>query len=128
MFDILKIRQNSLDEYDFKDRLRELGHFLKIGKDNTLTLYHLSLTEWLTSEENEKYFVSKKKGHEAFCDYYFGAVRDRKKNRPKNYLSGFSHLSHCSIPWCSVVEKGPMFKKYSVCLRSITVYHQQKIR
>ena len=86
MFDILKIRENSLDEYDFKNRLRELGDFLKIGKDNTLTLYHLSLTEWLTSEENEKYFVSKEKGHEAFCDYHFGVVRDRKKNRPKDYI------------------------------------------
>ena len=86
MFDILKIRENSLDEYDFTNRLRELGHFLKIGKDNTLTLYHLSLTEWLTSEENEKYFVSKEKGHEVFCDYYFGVVRDRKKNRPKDYI------------------------------------------
>ena len=86
MFDLLKIREKSLDEYDFKNRLRELGHFLKIGKDNTLTLYHLSLTEWLTSEENEKYFVSKEKGHEAFCDYYFGVVRDRKKNRPRDYI------------------------------------------
>ena len=86
MFDLLKVRENSLDEYDFKNRLRELSHFLKIGKDNTLTLYHLSLTEWLTSEENEKYFVSEEKGHEAFCDYYFGVVRDRKKNRPKYYV------------------------------------------
>ena len=85
MFDLLKVRENSLDEYDFKNRLRELGHFLKIGKDNTLTLYHLSLTEWLTSEENDKYFVSKKKGHETFCDYYFGVVGDRTKNRTKNY-------------------------------------------
>ena len=33
MFDLLKVRENSLDEYDFKNRLRELGHFLKIGKD-----------------------------------------------------------------------------------------------
>ena len=86
MFDLLKIREKSLDEYDFKNRIRSLGHFLKIGKDNTLTLYHLSLTEWLTSEENEKYFVSKKRGHEAFCDYYFGMVRDRKKNKPKHYI------------------------------------------
>ena len=86
MFDLLKVGENSLDEYDFKNRLRELGHFLKIGKDNTLTLYHLSLTEWLTIEENQIYFVSKKKGHETFCDYYFGVVRDRKKNRPKDYI------------------------------------------
>ena len=85
MFDLLKVRENSLDEYDFKNRLRELGHFLKIGKDNTLTLYHLSLTEWLTSEENQIYFVSKKKGHETFCDYYFGVVGYRTKNRTKNF-------------------------------------------
>ena len=85
MFDLLKVRENSLDEYDFKNRLRELGHFLKIGKDNTLTLYHLSLTEWLTSEENQKYFVSKKKGHETFCDYYFGVMGDRTNNSTKNY-------------------------------------------
>ena len=85
MFDLLKVRENSLDEYDFKNRLRELGHFLKIGRDNTLTLYHLSLTEWLTSEENQKYFVSKKKGHETFCDYYFGVIGNRTKNRTKNY-------------------------------------------
>ena len=85
MFDLLKVRENSLDECDFKNRLRELGHFLKIGKDNTLTLYHLSLTEWLTSEENQIYFVSKKKGHETFCDYYFGVVGYRTKNRTKNF-------------------------------------------
>ena len=86
MFDLLKVRENSLDEYDFKNRLRELGHFLKIGGDNTLTLYHLSLTEWLTSEENQNYFVSKERGHEKFCDYYFGVVRDRKKNGLKDYI------------------------------------------
>ena len=85
MFDLLKVRENSLDEYDFKNRLGGLGHFLKIGKDNTLTLYHLSLTEWLTSEENQKYFVSKKKGHETFCDYYFGVMGDRTNNSTKNY-------------------------------------------
>ena len=85
MFDLLKVRENSLDEYAFKNRLRELGHFLKIAKDNTLTLYHLSLTEWLTSEENQIYFVSKKKGHETFCDYYFGVVGYRTKNRTKNF-------------------------------------------
>ena len=85
MFDLLKVGENSLDEYDSKNRLRELGHFLKIVKDNTLTLYHLSLTEWLTIEENQIYFVSKKKGHETFCNYYFGVIEDRTKNRTKNY-------------------------------------------
>ena len=87
ILELLKMRENNLDEeYDFKNRLKELGHFLKYGKDNTVTLYHLSLTEWLTSEENEKYFVSKEKGHEVFCDYYFGVVRDRKKNRAKDHI------------------------------------------
>ena len=75
-FRLLRMRENDPDEeYNFQNRLKELGHFLKYGKDNTITLYHLSLTEWLTSEENEKYFVSKQKGHKTFCDYLFSKVR-----------------------------------------------------
>ena len=50
ILELLKMRESNLDEeYDFKNRLKELGHFLKYGKDNTVTLYHLSLTEWLTT-------------------------------------------------------------------------------
>ena len=87
VFELLRLRENNLDEeYSFKNRLKELGHFLKYGKDNTVTLYHLSLTEWLTSERNEKYFVSKKKGHETFCDFYLNLIREGKKSKLSKYI------------------------------------------
>lgn len=69
IFEVLKMKESHLDEeYDFKDRMKELGHFLRYGENDTVTLYHLSLTEWLTSESNRNgpFFVSKKKGHEVF--------------------------------------------------------------
>ena len=87
ILELLKTRESNLDEeYDFKNRLKELGHFLKYGKDNTVTLYHLSLTEWLTSERNEKYFVSKRKGHETFCDFYLNLIREGKKSKLSKYI------------------------------------------
>ena len=87
VFELLRLRENNLDEeYSFKNRLKELGHFLKYGKDNTVTLYHLSLTEWLTSERNEKYFVSKRKGHETFCDFYLNLIREGKKSKLSKYI------------------------------------------
>ena len=56
IFEALRTRENDLDEeYDFKNRLKELGHFLKYGENNTVTLYHLLLTNWLTSESNDKF-------------------------------------------------------------------------
>ena len=87
VFELLRLRENNLDEeYSFKNRLKELGHFLKYGKDNTVTLYHLSLTEWLTSERNEKYFVSKRKGHETFCDFYLNLIREGRKSKLSKYI------------------------------------------
>ena len=87
VFELLRLRENNLEEeYSLKNRLKELGHFLKYGKDNTVTLYHLSLTEWLTSERNEKYFVSKRKGHETFCDFYLNLIREGKKSKLSKYI------------------------------------------
>ena len=44
IFEVLRMKENELHkEYDFKNRLKELGHFLKYGENNTITLYHLSL-------------------------------------------------------------------------------------
>ena len=87
IFKLLKTGENSLDEYDFRNRLRGLSHFLQYGKDNnTLTLYHLSLTEWLTSEENEEFFVSKRKGHETFCEYYIGLIRETEESKLSGYI------------------------------------------
>ena len=87
IFKLLKTGENSLDEYDFKNRLKGLSHFLQYGKDNnTLTLYHLSLTEWLTNEENEDFFVSKEKGHETFCEYYIGLIRETEESKLSGYI------------------------------------------
>ena len=87
IFELLKTGENSLDEYDFKNRLKGLSHFLQYGKDNnTLTLYHLSLTEWLTSEENKDFFVSKEKGHETFCEYYIGLIRETEERKLSGYI------------------------------------------
>ena len=87
IFKLLKTGENSLDEYDFKNRLNGLSHFLQYGKDNnTLTLNHLSLSEWLTSEENEDFFVSKRKGHETFCEYYIGLIRETEESKLSGYI------------------------------------------
>ena len=86
IFEVLRTRENDLDEeYDFKNRLKELGHFLKYGENNTVTLYHLSLTNWLTSESNE-FFVSKKKGHKMFSEYYFNLLKDRDESMLSKYI------------------------------------------
>ena len=87
IFEVLRIKDNDLDEeYNFKNRLKELGHFLKYGKNNTITLYHLSLTNWLTSEGNEKYFVSRKKGHKMLSEYYFNLVKDGDESKLSKYI------------------------------------------
>ena len=61
---------------DFESRIIELRHFLRYGKNGTLTLYHLSLTEWLTDERNGNgpFYINKLRGHELFCDYYFNLI------------------------------------------------------
>ena len=86
IFELLKTGENSLDEYDFKNRLKGLSHFLHGKDNNTLTLYHLSLTEWLTSKENEDFFVSKRKGHETFCEYYIGLIRETEESKLSEYV------------------------------------------
>ena len=86
IFELLKTGENSLDEYDFKNRLKGLSHFLHGKDNNTLTLYHLSLTEWLTSEENYDFFVSKEKGHETFCEYYIGLIKETEESKLSGYI------------------------------------------
>ena len=89
IFDALKMNEKQLEEdYEFRDRMKELGHFVRYGKNNTLTLYHLSLTEWLTSNSNKNgpFYVSKKKGHEVFCDYYLRLIGDGGKVALSKYI------------------------------------------
>ena len=86
IFQLLRTEENSLDEYNSKNRLKGLSHFLQYRKDNTLTLYHLSLTEWLTSQENENFSVNKRKGHETFCKYYISLIRETEESKLSGYI------------------------------------------
>ena len=87
IFEVLRMKENDLDkEYGFKNKLKELGHFLKYGENNTITLYHLSLADWLTNEKNDKFFVSKKNGHEIFCGYYINLIKGGDKSTLLKYI------------------------------------------
>ena len=89
IFDVLKMNEQNLEEdYDFRDRMKELGHFVRYGENDTVTLYHLSLTEWLTtdSSRNGPYYVSKKKGHEVFCDFYLRLIAEGGKSALSKYI------------------------------------------
>ena len=98
IFEVLRMEETSLDEdYDFKDRMKELEHFLRYGENGTITLYHMSLTEWLTSDSNRngQFYVSKKKGHEVFCDYYFRLIAEGDKAALSRYIITLAqHIAH----------------------------------
>ena len=99
IFHVLRMKEEDLDEEygirQIRNRLKELGHFLKYGENDTVTLYHLSLAEWLTSGGNEDFFVSKKKGHEIFCDYYFSLIRSGDERTLSRYiLSLAQHIAY----------------------------------
>ena len=89
IYEVLKTKEENLEEeYEFKDRINGLGHFLRYGENDTVTLYHLSLTEWLISENNKNspFYVSKKKGHEMFCDFYLILIADGDKSSLLKYI------------------------------------------
>ncbi len=106
LFDILRMEERSLvEEYEFQSRLKELGHFLRYGENNTVTLYHLSLANWLASESNRKFRVSKKTGHETFCEYYFNLLRDGDKSTlSKHILSLAQHIAYGGLKESYVQE------------------------
>ena len=80
LFDVLKIRETIDYEYDFVYTLKGLSHFITYGEDNTITLYHQSFKEWLTSNENlgNPYYVSRSRGHRRLADYYFSVVKENQ--------------------------------------------------
>jgi len=98
IFEVLRMKETSLEEdYDFKGRMQELEHFLRYGENDTVTLYHLSLTEWLTSDSNRNgpFYVSKTKGHEVFCDFYFKLIADGGKSALSRYILALAqHIAH----------------------------------
>ena len=73
LFKVLYLQDPQLDYTysDFINKLNGLSHFLRYGKGKTISLFHLSLLEWLTDENNidSPYFVDKKKGHLTLATY-----------------------------------------------------------
>ena len=100
IFKLLNWKEQNLDkQYEFKKfktTVKELGHFLRYGVNDTISVYHLFLVDWLTSEENDgPFFISKRKGHEVFCDYYFGLIRSSGElGLSKNILPLAQHIAH----------------------------------
>ena len=96
IFKVLRMKEMDLDEeYEFRNRLEELGHFLTYGEDDAIALYHLSLNEWLTSGSNKRFYVSKRRGHEIFCHYYFSLIRHGDKRMLSRYiLSLAQHIAY----------------------------------
>ena len=76
LFDVLNIREEIDYEYDFVYTLKSLSHFITYGRDNTVSLFHLSFQEWLTSQENlgDPYYVSRSHGHIRLSEYYVTLV------------------------------------------------------
>ena len=105
ILELLRTGENSLDEYDFKNSLKGLSHLLQYRIDNTLTLYHLSLTEWLISKENEDFFVSKRKGHETFCEYYISLIRETEERKLSGYIPNLAqHIAFTDMQKVFVQE------------------------
>ncbi|XP_078383525.1 uncharacterized protein LOC144666041 [Oculina patagonica] len=106
LFDILRMKEKNLvEEYEFQSRLKGLGHFLRYGENNTITLYHLSLTNWLASDNNKQFRVSKKTGHETFCEYYFSLIRDGDKSTlSKHILTLAQHIAYGGLKEAYVQE------------------------
>ena len=100
LFKLLYWKEKNIDkEYEFKEfktTVKQLGHFLRYGVNDTISVYHLFLVDWLTSEENDgPFFISKRKGHEVFCDYYLDLIRSSgESGLSKNILPFTQHLAH----------------------------------
>ncbi|XP_029214241.2 ankyrin repeat domain-containing protein 50-like [Acropora millepora] len=77
LIDVLRIREKIDYEYDFVDTMKSLSHFITYGRDNAVSLFHLSFQEWLTSPQNRgsPYYVSRSRGHTRLCEYYMKLVR-----------------------------------------------------
>ena len=77
LFQVLKMREKIDYEYDFVYTLKGLSHFIRYGEGNTISIFHLSFTEWLTSSENlgNPYYVSQSHGHRRLAEYYLRVIK-----------------------------------------------------
>ena len=77
VFEVVRIGEKIDYEYDFVYTLKGLSHFITYGENNTITLFHLSFREWLTSKENvgNPYYVSLSRGHRCLAEYYLSVLK-----------------------------------------------------
>lgn len=78
---------------DFMVKLNGLSHFLRYGIGNTVSLFHLSLLEWLVDENNigSDFFVDKRIGHRTLANYY---LRNAKNSSSLSQTSIFYLAQH----------------------------------
>ena len=78
---------------DFIIKLNGLSHFLRYGEGNTVSLFHLSLLEWLVDENNigSDFFVDKRIGHRTLANYY---LRNAKNSSSLSQTSIFYLAQH----------------------------------
>ena len=94
LFDVLSIREKIDYEYDFVYSLKALSHFITYGRDNTLSIFHLSFQEWLTNQENlgNSYYVSRSHGHVRLSEYYMTLVT-KNPNSSEDIYRLAQHIS-----------------------------------
>ncbi|XP_015774476.1 PREDICTED: serine/threonine-protein phosphatase 6 regulatory ankyrin repeat subunit B-like [Acropora digitifera] len=94
LFDVLNIREKVDYEYDFVYTLKSLSHFITYGRDNTISLFHLSFQEWLISQENlgNPYYVSRSHGHILLSEYYMTLVT-KKPNSAEDIYRLAQHIA-----------------------------------
>ena len=95
IFDVLRIQEKIDFEYDFVYALKGLSHFVTYGEDNTITLFHQTFREWLTSKDNlgSSYYVSKGRGHRRLVEYYINVLR----NNPNSSMDIYRLAQHISF-------------------------------
>ena len=94
LFQVLKMQEKIDYEYDFVYTLKGLSHFIRYGEGNTISIFHLSFTEWLTSSENlgNPYYVSRSHGHRRLAEYYLSVVK-KAQNSSMDIYHLAQHIS-----------------------------------
>ena len=111
LFDVVSVMNPKLHyQYDFFPKLEKISFFLRHGVNNTVSIYHSSLVEWLSSQENQPspFYVHKENGHLLFVDYYM--------NKAKLKIDKLSHKDVFSIAFhiagAKLAENNPKVKEF----------------
>ncbi|KAJ7370124.1 hypothetical protein OS493_034053 [Desmophyllum pertusum] len=97
MHSLFRIDHPTLDlEYELMPKLDQVSLFLWHGSgDGLIRIYHASLTEWLTSENNigKFYYIKKQNGHKRLARYYLqNAEQNHSPLKPDEAFHLASHI------------------------------------